>query len=79
MVLLKSWRSNRGNDLMDDYRKTHYANNPLIPPAPPDDADVLSGPGDTDDLDYKTPFPPPRRRKGMRVICRKSWTNSIWF
>ena len=30
-VAYKSWRSNRGNDLMDDYRKTHYANILSIP------------------------------------------------
>jgi hypothetical protein len=51
-----SWHSKRGHvfDVMNDYRKTHYADIPSLPRAPPDDT---SGPVDPNDPDYKLPGP----------------------
>jgi hypothetical protein len=65
----RSWRSQRGDAIMDDYRQTHYANITPLPPAPQDDLDdtdnpdVASGPDDPDDPDYKPPEPGKRYRR----------------
>ncbi len=58
-----SWHSKRGNVLMGDYRKTHYANIPPLTPAPPDDTDFTSGPDDPNDPDYKPREPRKRYRR----------------
>jgi hypothetical protein len=51
----RSWRSQRGDAIMDDYRQTHYANITPLPPAPQDDLD--------DPDDYKSPEPGKRYRR----------------